>query len=247
MATEATQDRAVEANGAGELRDWQRSTRVFLQPIAAPSILGLFGFAGATFIVAAHLAGWYGGPTSGEFLFPFAAAFGGLAQFAAAMWAFRAREGLATAVHGMWGSFWIAYGILNLLAATGVFTLPTGTFPELGYWFLALAVITGVCMIAALGENLGITSVLATLAAGSAFAAVHYLTGISTWQTVAGWVLIASAILAVYTAGALMIAASWGRTVLPVGEYRTAANVPGRRPMHPIQYELGEPGVKQGQ
>jgi succinate-acetate transporter protein len=117
---------------------------------------------------------------------------------AAAMWAFRARDGLATAVHGMWGSFWIAYGILNLLAATGAFTLPTGTFPELGYWFLALAVITGVCMIAALGENLGITSVLATLAAGSAFAAVHYLTGISTWQTVAGWVLIASAILAVY-------------------------------------------------
>src|SRR5881398_446818 len=27
------------------------ATRVFLQPIAAPSILGLFGFAGATFIV----------------------------------------------------------------------------------------------------------------------------------------------------------------------------------------------------
>ncbi len=179
---------------------------MFLQPIAAPSILGLFGFAGATFTVAAHLAGWYGGPTSGEFLFPFAAAFGGVAQFAAAMSAFRARDGLATALHGMWGSFWIAYGILNLLAAVGVFILPTGTFPE-----------------------------------------VHYLTGISTWATVAGWVLIASAILAVYTAGALRIAASWGRTVLPLGEYRKAANVPGRRPMHPIQYELGEPGVKQGQ
>ena len=26
------------------------ATRVFLQPIAAPSVLGLFGFAGATFI-----------------------------------------------------------------------------------------------------------------------------------------------------------------------------------------------------
>ena len=245
MATEARQHRATEANGAGELRDWQRNTRVFLQPIAAPSILGLFGFAGATFVVAAHLAGWYGTPTSGEFLFPFAAAFGGVAQFAAAMWAFRARDGLATAVHGMWGSFWIAYGILNLLAATGAFTLPTGTFPELGYWFLALAVITGVCMIAALGENLGITSVLATLGAGSAFAAVHYLTGISTWQTVAGWVLIASAILAVYTAGALMIAASWGRTVLPIGEYRRAANVPGAGRCS--RHELGEPGVKQGQ
>src|SRR5919198_1326377 len=36
------------------------TTRVVLQPVAAPSILGLYGFAGATFIVAANLAGWYG-------------------------------------------------------------------------------------------------------------------------------------------------------------------------------------------
>ena len=99
MATEARQHHAAEANGAGELRDWQRATRVFLQPIAAPSILGLFGFAGATFIVGARLAGWYGTPASGEFLFPFAITFGGIAQFAAAMWAYRARDGLATAMH----------------------------------------------------------------------------------------------------------------------------------------------------
>ena len=36
------------------------ATRIFLQPIAAPSILGLFGFAGATFVVASNLAGWWG-------------------------------------------------------------------------------------------------------------------------------------------------------------------------------------------
>jgi uncharacterized protein len=47
-------------NGHGELTEIREHTRVMLQPIAAPSILGLFGFSGATFIVAAHLAGWYG-------------------------------------------------------------------------------------------------------------------------------------------------------------------------------------------
>ena len=31
-------------------------TQISLQPIAAPSILGLYGFAGATFMVAAHMA-----------------------------------------------------------------------------------------------------------------------------------------------------------------------------------------------
>src|SRR5579884_2651241 len=60
--------------------------RVFLQPIAAPSILGLAGFASATFIVASNIAGWWGTPTSGLVLAPFAAMFGGLAQFLAGMW-----------------------------------------------------------------------------------------------------------------------------------------------------------------
>src|SRR5213595_1018590 len=80
---------------------WLERSRVVLQPIAPPSILGLFGFAGATFIVAAHLAGWYGTSTSPQYMFPFAAFFGGVAQFAAAMWSYRARDGLATAMHGM--------------------------------------------------------------------------------------------------------------------------------------------------
>ena len=61
------------------------ATRVVLQPIAAPSVLGLFGFAGATFIVASNMAGWWGTPTSGLALAPFAAMFGGLAQFVAGM------------------------------------------------------------------------------------------------------------------------------------------------------------------
>jgi uncharacterized protein len=229
-------------------REWVDHTRVFLQPIAAPSILGLFGFAGATFMVAAYLAGWYGGATTPQILFPFAATFGGLAQFLAGMWAYRARDGLATAMHGMWGAFWIAWGILQLLGATGTIHLPAaGAFTPFGYWFLVLAVITGFGTIAALGENLGITSVLLTLTVGSALLAVHYLAGGLGWERTAGWVLLASSFLAAYTAGAMMIAGAWGRTVLPLGEYRRAANVPGGRPVRTLEYELGEPGVRQGQ
>src|SRR5437764_10964931 len=119
----------TQTNGHGlasELAEWRDHTRVFLQPVAAPSILGLFGFAAATFMVAAHLAGWYGNSQTPTYLFPFAAAFGGLAQFVAGVWAYRARDGLATAMHGMWGAFWMAFGILFLLVATGDLTVPTG-------------------------------------------------------------------------------------------------------------------------
>lgn len=67
-------------------------------------MLGLFGFAGATLIVASQLAGWWGNPDSEVILAPFAGFFGGLAQFTAGMWAYRVRDAVATAMHGMWGA-----------------------------------------------------------------------------------------------------------------------------------------------
>lgn len=63
--------------------------RIYLQPLAAPSILGLYGFAGATFMVAARMAHWFGGARTDLYLAPFAAMFGGLAQFSAGMWSLR--------------------------------------------------------------------------------------------------------------------------------------------------------------
>ncbi len=55
----------------------EKDAQVFLQPIAAPSILGLYGFAGATFMVSAWMAGWYGDVNTPVYLAPFAALFGG--------------------------------------------------------------------------------------------------------------------------------------------------------------------------
>jgi succinate-acetate transporter protein len=252
MQTQAT--RVGNGNGsAADVAQWQNRTRVFLQPIAAPSILGLFGFAGATFVVSAYLAGWYGTTATPTYLFPFAAAFGGIAQFAAALWGFRARDGLATAMHGMWGSFWIAFGILNLLVATGDLTMAgPAAFHAFGYWFYALAVITALGAVAASFENLGLTLVLATLAVGSAFLGIgynvaHTPTAGHGWLEAGGWVLIASAILATYTAAAMMFESAAGRVILPLGKYTRKAAVPGERFTTPIEFEYGEVGVRHGQ
>ena len=225
------------------------ATRVFLQPIAAPSILGLFGFAGATFIVASNMAGWWGTPTSGLALAPFAAMFGGLAQFLAGMWAYRARDAIATAMHGMWGAFWLAYGILNILVAAHALTPPTPWFhdPELGFWFFALGAITASGALAALAESVALFAVLSTLAAGSGIAAGAFIYGSHGWVQVAGWLFVISAGCAWYTATAMMLAAAGGRVVLPLGKYTRSANIPGRKPMRPIELEWAEPGVKMGQ
>lgn len=229
---------------------WRSQTRVFLTPIAAPSILGLFGFAGATFMVAANMAGWFGNSTSGVYIFPFALTFGGVAQFLAGMWSYRARDGIGTAMHGTWGAFWIGYGILWTLQAAGAVKLPAGEFPAFGYWFIVLAAITTCGFLASLFENLSLASVLFTLATGSSLAVVYFLTGTTGWERAAGWAFLVSSWLATYTAFAMMLEGAAGRVILPlfhVKQRMRDANVPGHQEHIPLQFEYGEPGVRKGQ
>jgi uncharacterized protein len=234
---------------ANELNEWRGHTRVFLQPVAAPSILGLFGFAAATFITTAYLVGWYGTAKTPLIIFPFAMAAGGFAQGAAALWAYKARDGLATAIHGIWASFWIAFGILQILVATHALPTPAphAAIPAVGYWFFALAAITLAGALASLAESLGLTAVMLPLAVGAALLGVFYLVGGKGWEYAGGYVTMASAFTAFYTATAMMMASTFGRVVLPLGKYRRSANVPGEQPTYPLQFEYGEPGVKQGQ
>jgi hypothetical protein len=182
-------------------------------------------------------------------IFPFATAAGGIAQGAAALWAYKARDALATAIHGVWAAFWLGYGFLNFMIALKLIPAPAphAAVPELGYWFFALSAITLVGMIASLGESLALTSVLAPLWVGVALLGVFYTVGGAGWEKVGGYVTMASAFTAFYAASAMMLASTLGRAVLPVGKYPRAADVPGAQHTYPIEFELGEPGVKQGQ
>jgi len=247
-ATEAR--RVVTVEKGTEWEDGFARPRVVLQPVAAPSILGLYGFAAATFAVAAHLAGWYGNSKSTGELWPFALAFGGVAQLLAGMWAYRARDAVATAMHGAWGAFWIAFGIHELLVQWGKIPLvPAGEKVNgaMAMWFFTLAAITAAGALAATAENLALVAVLGTLAAGSLFLAIGHGVGSTGWVKLAGWVLVVSAALAYYLATAMMLAASAGKVLLPLGKPKKDANKPGAKPVKPIELEWGEPGVKQGQ
>jgi len=233
-----------------EYSAWEGRTRVFLQPLAAPSILGFFGLAGALMMVGAWQAGWYGNALTPVALFPFVLTFGGLAQFLAGMWSYRARDGLATAMHGMWGAFWLAFGLMFWLITVGAF--PTSLVPGFGtaghsafaFWFVPLCVITGLGAIAALGRSITLAAVLTTLAVGAGFNSAGFFAS-TTWPLrVGGWLFVVSAVLALYTAGAMLFEDSFGKSMLPLGRYRAG---PGRRAIRPLQYQYGEPGVKIGQ
>ncbi len=214
-------------------------TGVFLQPIAAPSVLGLYGLAGATFMVAANMAHWFTGGQSGLVVTVFAAFFGGLAQFLAAMWAFRARDGLATAIHGVWGSFWMAYGILNVIYVLGLLGLPPGSYDAtaIGYWFIVLAAISWVCTAGATAESQGLAAVMVFFALGATAAAIGNLLATEAVLILAGWLLIIGSFIAWYVASAMMLEKAYRRTVWPYGA----------RILQPVVAGEGEPGVIRGQ
>ncbi len=242
-------ERTVERDGNGSVgrREWEGRTRVVLSPIAGPSILGLFALMGGLLVLFANMANWYGTGDSPALFWPFVLIFGGLAQVLAGMWAYKARDGLATLVHGLWGSFFLGYGILYALIGAGTIAAPTGTkFPELGFWFIVLAAVTGVSAIAAVAESASHSVTLLTLTGGSILLAIGLMAGISGVVSAGAWVLVFGAGFAFYVASALLLEEAFGRVVLPLGRPHRD-NVPGHVVLRPIQYEEEYPGVRVGQ
>lgn len=228
---------------------WRSRSRIVLQPIAAPSILGLFGFAVATMMVGAWQAGWYGSPATPGTLWPLALFAGGILQFIAAIYCFRARDGVALAVHGVWGAFWVAWAVMQLLVTTHTITpIAKGSVNQpFAFWFIALAVVTISATLAAAGQSLLTFVTLAALSAGSCLTAAGFWAGSAGVVDAGGWLFVIAAAAAWLTGTAMMMEHAYGRTIIPLGTWSKSANVPGRRTTVPIEFPQGMPGVKTGQ
>lgn len=224
-------------------------TSIFLQPIAAPSVLGYFAGASGFILFGVWFAGSLGGAKEAVVLFPFLLLFSGIGQLGAALWSYRARDAVAASIHGAWGAFWLGYGLLWLLDVAGSIKLPlfSAGFQPLGQWFIYMAVITWTTAFAALARSPGQFLSQATAAAASTIAAAGLLAGSAGWQHAAGWIFVAAAALFIYHGAALMLNALYGRVVLPQFSWRSEENRIGSHPLAPIEYPEGEPGVRVGQ
>lgn len=108
--------------------------RIFLQPVAAPAVLGYFALGSALIIWGSWFAQGWGTEKDASSFFPFLLLFGGLGQLAAAMWGYRARAAVASALHGSWAAFFLGVGLIYLLATTHTIAVPVrgAAWPSLG-------------------------------------------------------------------------------------------------------------------
>jgi len=198
-----------------------------LQPLAAPSVLGYFALGSALIIYGSWFAGAWGTEKDPSTFFPFLLVFGGVGQLGAALWSYRARAAMSAALHGSWAAFFLGVSVIYLLVTTHTVTAPPrgAEWQSLGQWFIYMSVITFTTAFAALaGSPVGFLA-QATLGAGAALAAAALLEPSASLAHVAGWVMVAAAVLSIVVGATLML-------------------LPGGRP---LEYEHGDPGAKVGQ
>jgi len=180
----------------------------------------MFTLGAILFLVCAP-AGWYGPSLQSHVYVLPIVLFGGLVQLVAGFWAMRNRDSLATAIHGIWGFFWLSYGILSIFFATNILPLnPLAYSTSLGYWSIPLAIVTWAGAATAMRTNVAMSVFLTILGLGSTVSVVGFLAGAPGVIHAAGWILVAAAFAAWYTAAAMLLEWGFDYAVLPIGRRR---------------------------
>ena len=167
------------------------------------------------------------------------------------MWSYRARDVVATVAHGMWGSFWLAFGLLQIFILTGKIPAPVpgAANDALGLWFFGLAYMTGIAALAATFESLGIG---ASSGRSRSARASRPPAGSSPGSATAGSEPAASCSSSRPASPPTWcwrcrLTAMTKRTILPTGHFKKDRNIPGRQPLEAVELPWAEPGIKQGQ
>jgi uncharacterized protein len=183
--------------------------------IANPGPLGLSGFALTTFVLSLYNAGILDATHSG-IVIGLAVAYGGLAQFAAGMWEFRTGNTFGATAFTSFGAFWISFALL--LIGTGFVkgvNAPDET--AVGWYLVGWGIFTGLMALGSLRTNLATAAVFVLLFATFIVLGLGKLQSSTTTFNIGGYLGLATAVVAWYTALAGILAAvNNGKNVLPV-------------------------------
>jgi uncharacterized protein len=188
--------------------------RYVTAPITAnPAALGLTGFALSTFILSmfnARLVNVGGTPV----LFGLILFYGGVAQFIAGMWEFRTGNTFGATTFGSYGAFWLALWALDTLYIKHIPLTALGS--TLALYLFAWAGFTVLLFLAALRTTGAVAITVLLLVVTEVVLGFGYNNADLTTLKWGGYVGIATAAAAWYTAFAILLESTFGRWILPV-------------------------------
>src|SRR5437764_2379906 len=180
--------------------------------IANPAALGLGGFALTTFVLSTHNAGlapdltWVG----------LAFFYGGLAQFAAGMWEFRAGNTFGATAFSTYGAFWLALATFVVLVLAG--KVPAADISNDEGWFvLSFAIFNTYMLFWSTRTNVSVFLVFLTLEITEIILFLGFFTASKGTIQLGGWVGIITAIVAWYGSAAVVANSMRAMPILPVG------------------------------
>ena len=187
--------------------------------IANPAALGLAGFALTTFLLSVHNAM---GVTREPLLvfWGFAIFYGGLAQFCAGMWEFKAGNTFGATAFSTYGAFWMGVAATVLLVLLGKLAVADVT-STLAWILTAFAIFNAyMLLISARTQNTAVFLVFLTLEITEILLAWGNFNGSAAGAglvSVGGWMGIVTALVAWYTSAAVVANTGRPRPMLPVG------------------------------
>jgi len=187
----------VNLKEAGALAEWW----------ANPSVIGLMGFALTTLVTGlAHAVGSGVGPAVA-----LAVAFGGLAQFVAGWIDLRKGSIFGGSAFVSYGAFWLAFSVLNwVLPAMGVTISDGGKLAFFGAW--TLFTLSFCLAVLKVGKYLSVLFWLLLLA----FVLLDGVVLGFVPESLAGWEIVLTGLVAWYIATATLVNTVHGKQVLPL-------------------------------
>ena len=176
---------------------------------------GLAGFGVTTVLLSLINAGIL--PAGGEsVVLPLALAYGGLIQLIAGLLEFKAGNTFGTTVFLSYGAFWWWFALLLILGENGVLNLKEAG-STIGTALLLWAVVSTCFWIATFRLTRVIWVLLFLVAATFYLLGLGNLLAAPKLAQFGGWAGLAAGALALYGSLAIVTNATFGRTVLPVG------------------------------
>jgi succinate-acetate transporter protein len=198
------------------------SERAGVLPPVAPSIgdpapLGLAAFALTTFVLSFFNAGLVSDKGLPVVL-GLALAYGGLAQLLAGMWEFRNNNTFGATAFSSFGAFWISWFVLEQFEGSKIPTTHLGD--AAGLYLIAWGIFTTYMWVASFRVSGAVMLVFLLLAATFFLLGIGNASNTDSIIKAGGWVGIATAIVAWYASFASVTNKTFGRSVLPVREFK---------------------------